>query len=75
MNKYIEEFCKQNPIFKFNCQNPRCKKLYSFKSNEVFSKNTYVFKCSKCGFSTTIDASNFEKDFTQLMKKTGITVQ
>ena len=74
MDKYAKTLCKQNPSFQLSCQNPMCQELLTFKSEDVFCKDIYEFKCPKCGKSTSIKTAEFIDDFVKKMKKLGITI-
>ena len=69
MDKYTENFCKDNPIFHFICPNPKCKKSYSLKSKDVFRRAKYSFKCSSCGEVSSIETPNFLRGYTKQIRK------
>lgn len=67
MEKYIEIFCKQNPLFDFEC--PKCHFETKIPTKKLLKiKYKYTTICPKCQASTTIDTHDFYKKLEPLKK-------
>lgn len=75
MDKYVEVFCKQNPVMKMDCGNAECNYKFEVKTKDFFRNNTYNHTCTKCGKSTEYDTSKFALDFKKQLKKLGIELR
>lgn len=71
MDKYMEVLCSQNPKIDLECQNSKCKKKITIKSIELFKHKEFIYKCPKCGITSTYDTTKFVKKYTEGMKKLG----
>lgn len=72
MDKYIEEFCKQNPNIELDCGNSDCKGKFKIKTKDFFKSKTYIHKCNKCNKTTSYDTSKMitmaQKIFKEIEK-------
>lgn len=73
MDKYIENFIKQNPNFPFLC--PKCSHKYIFDSKMVFSNDTYEFKCENCDSTVSINTKEFTKTLKKQLNDSGIFIK
>lgn len=62
MEKYIEIFCKQNPMTDIECMNPKCKSKTKIRTKDFLkTKYTYKYHCPKCGSDNLYDTKDFYK--------------
>ncbi len=75
MNKYIEEFCKQNPNITLECGNPKCKHKFNVKTKEFLKVRSFPHKCDKCGEETSYDTSQLQKDIMKIIQQLDIKLK
>ncbi|WP_124067511.1 hypothetical protein [Clostridium sp. E02] len=75
MDKYVEVFCKQNPVMNMACGNSECGCEFEVKTKEFFKNKTYNHTCAKCEKSTDYDTSKFVTGLIQQLKKLGVEVR
>lgn len=65
MEKYLEIFCSQNPIFDYTCHG--CNTVNNIPTKELLeNKYSYIMTCKYCGKTTTIDTHDFHKELEKL---------
>ncbi len=65
MEKHIEIFCEQNPVFEVTCQNCNTKNKIPMK-NLLKTKYSYTMTCENCRKTTEIDTHSFYKELNKL---------
>ena len=67
MDKHIEIFCKNNPIFECKCQ--ECNTINKIPMKELLKvKYEYTMTCCACNKNTKIDTHQFHKELDKLKK-------
>ena len=60
MEKHLEKFCKQNPIFEYSCEG--CKTTNRIPMRDLLKKKySYEMTCKNCGKTTHMDTRSFHK--------------
>ena len=67
MDKHLEIFCKQNPVFEYECEG--CKTKHEIPMKDFLeNKYEYVLTCNNCGSTTTINTKDFHEKL-EIFKK------
>ena len=65
MEKHLEKFCKQNPIFEFECEG--CNTINQIPMKDFLKKKySYEMTCKNCGKTTHIDTRSFHQKLEPL---------
>lgn len=60
MEKHLEKFCKQNPIFEYSCEG--CKTINRIPMRDFLKKKySYEMTCKNCGKTTHMDTRSFHE--------------
>lgn len=67
MDKHIEIFCENNPIFECKCL--KCNTVNKIPMKELLKvKYKYIMTCCVCNKNTEIDTHQFHKELDKLKK-------
>lgn len=67
MDKHIEIFCKNNPIFECECEG--CNTVNKIPMKDLLkTKYTYTMECKKCKKTTEINTRQFYNELDKFKK-------